>query len=173
MLIYVVNTGKPSRFSQNAPVFERGAVRMVKPVYPWMLLFLLFTGFFAVNAYADDPGVLRGTWQGKIKKSMELQMIFRIERNSNGTYGGKMDCPGEGLKDIPINRITFNNGQVRLEVNAIGGLYEGNLTSGQTKMDGIWTKGGTSWPLILEKMEENNDWARPQDPQNPFPFDES
>ncbi|HHZ19618.1 MAG TPA: hypothetical protein GX391_03760 [Firmicutes bacterium] len=142
------------------------------PIYAWALLFLLGAGFSSVLAYTDDPNVLPGTWQGKLKKPVELRMVFRIEKFSNGTYGGKMDSPDEGLKNIPISRIVLHNGHVRLEVNTIGGVYEGEILSGQNKIDGVWTKDGSSWPLVLEKLKEKDDWARPQDPQGPFPFEQ-
>ena len=57
----------------------------------------------------------------------------------------------QGNAQIPVTAITQKGTKLTLQVNAVGGGYDGELTSDATQLNGTWTQLGNSLPLNLKK----------------------
>jgi len=62
---------------------------------------------------------------------------------------------------------------IRLEMKKIDGVYEGRYSDDGSEITGTWTQAGQSMPLKFVRLSEEHDFSRPQDPQEPYPYDES
>ena len=123
-----------------------------------MYLVLLITAgltlFNPVQASTIPNGEIEGIWQGTLKFSgMELRINFTISRNPDNTLTATYDVPEQNATDVPVDEITFNNREVRLEIIPIDGVYYGKLSEDGTKIDGNWTQSGTTLPLMLERTQ--------------------
>jgi hypothetical protein len=74
--------------------------------------------------------------------------VFHITKTDAG-YKTTLDSPDQGAMGIPVEKTTFANPVVRLELPDLGAAYEGKL-SGDT-IDGAWEQGGLSVPLKLTR----------------------
>ncbi len=70
---------------------------------------------------------ITGDWYGLLKvQGMELPLIFHITE-SEGKYSATMDSPAQKAVDMPVNSVTFIDGQLDLQLANIGAQYEGAL----------------------------------------------
>jgi fermentation-respiration switch protein FrsA (DUF1100 family) len=120
-----------------------------------------------------DPaqdGDIEGVWLGTLKVSVaELRIVFKINKNTDGTLVAKMDSPDQGAENIPINKVTFENGKLFLESKIIQGSYDGRMTA-DGSIEGTWRQIGRSFPLVLKHVDEAPKLHRPQEPKKPYPY---
>ena len=112
---------------------------------------------------------IEGYWKGQIDLGVQkLEMGFDIKAAENG-YSATLDVPAQGAFDIPIDEITFQEGQLQLKMNTMDASYSGILKD--SAIEGNFTQRGMTFPLNLAKAEKKQQQkARPQDPQPPFNY---
>ena len=112
---------------------------------------------------------IEGYWEGQIDLGMQkLEMAFNIKAAENG-YSATLDVPAQGAFDIPVDEITFQEGQLQLKMNAMDASYFGILKD--SAIEGNFTQRGMTFPLNLVKAEKKEQrQTRPQDPQPPFNY---
>ena len=135
----------------------------------------ILSGSLLVRAGAIAPGEesLAGAWEGKLNVSgAEVSLIVRITRNTDGTYAARLDVPIQGAMDIPVSKITSRDGMVRLEIAAIGGVFEGRLSADGREITGEWRQNGLVLPLLLRRTDQTPVLRRPQEPAKPYPYRE-
>ncbi len=116
---------------------------------------------------------LYGTWEGKLSISaIALRIDFKLVKNSDGTTSASMDSPDQGVKDIPVQEITYKNGEIILSVKSVMGKYTGKFEKDSMQINGEWQQAGRTFPLVLKKVENVKEIARPQVPKKPYPYNE-
>lgn len=141
-----------------------------KTVIETLLLSVLL--FVALSlAYGDQS--IEGTWLGTLKFSgTELRIVFNIQKSPEGKLTATLDSPDQGAKDIPVEEVVFQNGHLRLNVKSINGVFEGDMKEDNSTIEGQWSQGGMSLPLVLKRTDKVPEAVRPQDPKPPYPYDE-
>ena len=120
---------------------------------------------FAVPSFAQ----IEGYWKGEIDLGVQkLETAFDIKAAENG-YSATFDVPAQGAFDIPVDEVSFQDSQLQLKMNAMDASYSGTLKD--SVIEGTFTQRGMTFPLNLAKAEKNDQQkARPQDPQPPFDY---
>jgi pimeloyl-ACP methyl ester carboxylesterase len=118
------------------------------------------------------PQGLAGIWQGVLKvQGLELRIVFKITQTAEGKLTATLDSPDQGAKDIPVNDVAFENGNVKIEVKSIFGAFTGKMESDNATITGEWRQGGAVLPLILKRTEKAPEPPRrPQEPQKPYSY---
>jgi fermentation-respiration switch protein FrsA (DUF1100 family) len=122
---------------------------------------------------ADRPDVA-GTWIGTLDAAgQELTLVFHILRGVDGELSGTMDSPDQGAYGLALSAVEEgNDGSVRFEFSMAGGEYTGRLSVEGDAIEGSWSQGGASFPLLLERGDADAlAPKRPQEPQPPFPYE--
>jgi fermentation-respiration switch protein FrsA (DUF1100 family) len=117
-----------------------------------------------------------GTWQGDLTVGPQvLPLVIHIAQGGEGLEA-TMDSPAQGATGIPVAAVEVVGPRLMLDVEAIQGRYEGDLRDDGT-VEGTWTQGPTSLPLVLERVPEGEEAAavprpedRPQTPECPCPY---
>ena len=127
---------------------------------------ILFLLLFAV---LQSQAQIEGYWKGEIDLSVQkLETAFDIKAIENG-YSATFDVPAQGAFDIPVDEVSFQNGQLQLKMNAMDASYSGTLKD--SSIEGNFTQRGMTFPLNLAKAEKKEQKkARPQDPLPPFKY---
>lgn len=151
---------------------------------------LVLAGVAAALPRTPSPGVLRlaaerspeaqqeieGTWQGVLRPGpVELRVVFHVRRAEAGGYSATLDSPDQGVAGIPVSAVSLRGDSVRFEVAAVNGRFEGVLAATGQRIEGTWTQGPGSLPLLLERVapeEAPRAAARPQLPRRPFQYRE-
>ena len=120
---------------------------------------------FAVPSFAQ----IEGYWKGEIDLGVQkLGTNFDIKAVENG-YSATFDVPAQGAFNIPVDEVSFQDSQLQLKMNAMDAYYSGTLKD--SVIEGTFTQRGMTFPLNLAKAEKNDQQkARPQDPQPPFDY---
>lgn len=138
---------------------------------------LLVAGGRSLTASSQPQGrtntSIVGIWQGVLEVSgTELRIIFNISKRPDGMLTATMDSPDQGVTDIAVDEVTFVDGNLRLELKSIMGVFEGEFIEDILTIEGKWSQGGMMLPLVLNRVEEAPEISRPQEPKKPYPYDE-
>ncbi len=135
-----------------------------------LILTVLISLAVQVGASEFKQGI-EGNWLGKLQVSgMELRLVFKFAKNVDGSFTAIMDSPDQGVKDIPIDQVVFEDGTVRLEAKAMGMVYEGELSEDGMEIIGTFTQNSFSLPLNFERSLDEIANTRPQEPKKPYPY---
>ena len=116
---------------------------------------------------------IEGLWMGslEVQGGQELRILFNISTGPEGSPTATMDSLDQGVSGIPVEKLTYKDGNLRLEVTSTG-VFEGVLKEDGTALEGEWKQSGLVLPLVLTRIEEKPEMSREQDPIKPYPYDE-
>ena len=105
----------------------------------------------------NDSGVqeparkIEGDWEGTLDAGgVKLRLILHVVRKDGG-LSATLDTPDQGHTGLPIDTITLSAGSVRFEMKSLGGVYEGQLAKDDSQIEGNWSQGGQTFPLLLKR----------------------
>ena len=127
-------------------------------------------GFAQVQSTSADS--FEGLWSGapEIGDQAVPPIVFRIIRNLDGRLNAYLESP-DGVRRIRASSVTGTNDTLRLDVDEIGGVFEGRFIADRLTIDGKWTQAGRSFPLVIKRTNEQPRPNRPQEPREPYPYD--
>jgi fermentation-respiration switch protein FrsA (DUF1100 family) len=123
---------------------------------------------------AGDFRDIEGTWMGslKVQGGLELRIVFNISTNPDGSLKASMDSPDQGVSGIPVESVSYKDGNLSLYAESIGGKFEGTYKENNKTIEGEWKQAGSAFPLVLNRSEKAPDIHRKQDPVKPYPYTE-
>lgn len=126
------------------------------------------------NTNTEDLKDIEGIWMGNltVPGGLELRIVFNISTNSDGSINASMDSPDQGVSGIPVESVSYKNGNLNLGVKSIPGSFEGIYKENNKTIEGEWKQSGSAFPLVLEKVEKAPEMHREQDPVKPYPYTE-
>lgn len=136
---------------------------------------LLFTAGMLLVMPAQTYSLLNeqieGIWQGALKHSgVELRIVFTISRSPDKILSALMDVPEQNATGVPVDKISFDNSTLLLEIIPIEAVFNGRLSEDGVTINGQWTQGEMTLPLVLKKSQTKLMLKRPQEPKEPFPY---
>lgn len=152
---FVVKAGaQPSTFAGTVASDGRtltGDVTLGEYVVPFELSRV---GEARVAAAPKNPRIapaLEGTWNGAISPS--LGVIVTLANLPDGTATGTIASPDGAGVEMPL-AIREDGANVRLEVDAVGGVFEGELDPLAGTLAGTWRQAGAALPMTLTKARQ-------------------
>jgi len=126
------------------------------------------------NESAGDIRDIEGIWMGNltIPGGLELRIVFNISTNPDGSINASMDSPDQGVSGIPVESVSYKDGNLNLGVKSIKGSFEGTYKENNKTIEGEWKQAGSAFPLVLERVETVPEMHREQDPVKPYPYTE-
>jgi len=119
------------------------------------------------------PSDIDGAWMGTLDTGMaKLRVVFHIVNTEDGLIA-TMDSPDQGAKGLPTTSVARNGSMLKIEAKRIGGSFEGTIAADQSTIDGKWTQGGGTLPLLLKRVKDQAELEppkRPQNPVKPYPY---
>jgi uncharacterized protein len=133
------------------------------------LLLIVLMGLTIMTANAQSGPA--GDWLGTLNAGgASLRIVFHIEIAGGGGFTSSLDSPDQGAFGIPVNQTTYEAGVLTLALPPLGAAFEGRLDETGATLEGTWSQGGGSLPLVLERTEAVPVLNRPQEPRAPFPY---
>jgi fermentation-respiration switch protein FrsA (DUF1100 family) len=124
------------------------------------------------NESVADGEDIEGTWMGNLRvpAGLELRIVFNISISPDGSIKASMDSPDQGALGIPVETVSYKDGNLNLEVKSIQGSFEGIYKEDSKTIEGKWKQTGSALPLVLSRVEKAPDTHRKQDPVKPYPY---
>jgi len=96
---------------------------------------------------------IEGLWQGALGSGAnQLRLLLRITKAADGSLSAKLDSLDQG-STIPVDKVSVTGDDVRLELPAVGGVFQGTLNKDRSELKGTWTQGGPAQPLSFTRQE--------------------
>jgi alpha/beta superfamily hydrolase len=122
------------------------------------------------GAAEEKPAAVVGLWKGTLRPGpVELRLVLKV-RDEGGALIAALDSLDQGAKDIRVDTITRKADSVSFAIAAIRGSYSGTISADGTRIEGTWSQGAASLPLVFERTETVETIRRPQEPMPPFPY---
>lgn len=131
-----------------------------------LIITYLFVNIF-LGLSAQD---IIGSWKGDLKvQSMSLPIIFHIFEKDDKLVS-TMDSPAQGVKGFPMERTSYEGGNLLIEAPNLGIVCEGSFHNDSIKS--VFKQGGMKFSLLLtRKSEKEKVLSRPQTPKPPFAYE--
>ncbi len=120
------------------------------------------------------PSDIDGVWQGTLDTgAAKLRIVFDITNMEDGLMA-TMDSPDQGVNGIPVTTVTRTGSTLVMELKQAGAKFEGKISADLAGIDGTWSQGGASLPLVLKHTTSVSVIERkhPQNPVKPYPYKE-
>lgn len=148
--------------------------------YPWfnypilgvLVLAIVLSNPLAAHAEDGDRWIV-GHWQGELDAgSQQLRIVYHLSVDDRGKLSGTMDVPAQGAYGLAVSEVEVAEKTVSMSFDVPGGgSYEGMLDDSGDRIDGTFTQGSSSLPLVLERADASVALSRrPQQPRPPFPY---
>lgn len=129
---------------------------------------LAATILLVVFALSVSAQKITGQWQGALLlPTGKLRVVFNISEK-NQKYTATMDSPDQGVKGIPVTKITVEKPVITIEVASARIEYKGTLEGNLIK--GTFTQAGQAFPMDLTQNTGMIKTNRPQEPKPPYPY---
>lgn len=120
------------------------------------------------------PSDIDGAWMGTLDTgSMKLRVVFHIVNTSEGLTA-TMDSLDQGMNGMAMSAVTRDGASLKIDAKKIGGRFEGKIAADLSSIDGKWSQGGGTLPLLLKPVKNTSELERkhPQNPVKPYPYRE-
>lgn len=111
---------------------------------------------------------MTGTWQGAITnaKGKELRIVTKIARGADQKLSATLYSIDQQSPAIPASSVTQQGADLKIEIPALGGTYQGRLSSDGNTLTGTLNQ-GVPVPLNMTKATPETAWAIPEPPPPP------
>ncbi len=135
-----------------------------------LLVAVLFVTITACKNDQQEPVSLQGSWLGTLDLGLQsLRLVINLSDIAGDSLTATLDSPDQGAYGIPAGPVTVTGNEIVIPVNTISGEFSGKIIN-DTLIEGNWSQGGSSFPLVVVKNAEVLDYRKPQEPVEPFPY---
>src|SRR3954451_15723894 len=121
-----------------------------------MRTLLLLATILAASHAADKPNIA-ADWKGTLKTpGSELRLVLHIQKMAEGQFKAILDSVDQGANGIPVAAVTLEGSRVKLDVAAIKGSYNGQVSEDAKTLTGTWSQGGWDGPLTFTRADAVN-----------------
>lgn len=122
----------------------------------------------ACSAAAFAQNVV-GDWQGTLSlpNGRSLRIVMKITRAADESLKTAFYSIDQPSPPLSASSTTLQGTAVKMAIPAIGGNYEGKLSSDGNSIAGTWSQGGQPLTLNLERATPTTAWAIPDPPPPP------
>jgi uncharacterized protein len=117
----------------------------------WLAFFWL-TLFPKASPLPAQESPLEGTYSGTLQSGeVELHIVLHLSRNSVGALHATLDSLENAVFAVEATSVSLNSGTLKFEVRSVGVKYEGKVSADQKSIDGNWSQGSASLPLVFRR----------------------
>ena len=109
-------------------------------------------GTFAVVEHKPaKPSDIDGTWSGSLNAGGQtLRLVFHIVNTADGLTA-TLDVPDQRAKAAPVTSVTRDGTTLKMEIKAVGAVFEGRISEDRKTISGTMTQMGNAMPLELTR----------------------
>jgi uncharacterized protein len=107
---------------------------------------------------------LDGDWAGTLQAGeAALHLVLHISKSPDGSLRATIDSLDQGVYGIEVSSFTKKDSILSLGVSSVGVSYEGKISADHHSIEGIWTQGSNSLPLVFRRQASGAGARKPAD----------
>ncbi len=132
---------------------------------------MLLIALFCLPAHTAETEIdLTGKWHGTLAVSgARLRIGLEIVHDKNG-LSGNMYSFDQGGTPIALEEVKYDGNRFSFQITAITVSYAAEVDDSGNEMKGLFVQ-GLPVNLVFKRVNEFPQPNRPQEPQEPFPYD--
>ena len=146
---------------------------MTRTLFSVVVLMAAGVGVAAHQQAAPVGAAFDGYWIGVAHVGVkELRIGIEVTAGAEGRRVSFVPLD-RGAVERPGSNIVMDGRQLKFDVPALNGSFDGTLDESGRRLTGVWRQTGTVIPLTLERRDKSATiLKRPQEPTRPLPYDE-
>jgi pimeloyl-ACP methyl ester carboxylesterase len=107
---------------------------------------------------------LEGRWSGSLQAGEAvLHLVLRVSKAEDGSLKATIDSLDQGVYGIEVTFLTRKDSTIRFDVASVGASYEGKLAADHRTIEGDWSQGNVSLPLVFHRQAAGAGSQKPSD----------
>lgn len=99
---------------------------------------------------------VEGTYTGTLQAGeAQLHLVLHLSKSSDSSYHASLDSLDQGVMAIEASSVSISGGTLKLEVTSVGARFEGKISADHQAIDGTWSQGSASLPLLFHRQSAN------------------
>ena len=118
-----------------------------------ILIVLLMTASLPSFLAAQAPASLAGNYTGTLQAGeAQLHLVLHLKKTAAGAYLASLDSLDQGVYAIEATSTKIAAATLNLEVTSVGAHFVGKISPDHQTIDGMWSQGDASLPLIFHRQ---------------------
>jgi pimeloyl-ACP methyl ester carboxylesterase len=111
-----------------------------------------------------SSSALEGHWTGSLQAGEAvLHLVLHVLRAPDGTFKATIDSLDQGVYGIEVTALTQKDSTLHFNVSSVGASYEGRIAADRRSIEGAWTQGSASLPLVFHRQAASAGAKKPTD----------
>jgi uncharacterized protein len=143
----------------------------------WSLAFAIFVFSLTVfsTTSAQTPALhkpqpqrssstLEGHWTGSLQAGEAvLHLVLHVSKTPDGSFKATIDSLDQGVYGIEVTSLARKDSTLHFNVSSVGASYEGRIAADHRSIEGDWTQGSASLPLVFHRQAASAAAKKPSD----------
>ena len=107
---------------------------------------------------------LQGHWTGSLQAGEAvLHLVLHVSKAADGSFKATIDSLDQGVYGIEVTSFTQKDSTLHFNVSSVGASYEGKFAADHGSIEGDWTQGSASLPLVFHRQAAGAGAKKPSD----------
>jgi pimeloyl-ACP methyl ester carboxylesterase len=100
-----------------------------------------------------SSSTLEGHWTGSLQAGEAvLHLVLHVSKTEVGSFKATIDSLDQGVYGIEVTSLTLKDSTLHFNVSSVGASYEGRIAADHGSIEGAWTQGSVSLPLVFHRQ---------------------
>jgi uncharacterized protein len=107
---------------------------------------------------------LAGHWTGSLQAGEAvLHLVLHVSKSEDGSFRATIDSLDQGVYGIEVTSLTQKDSTLYFNVVSVGASFEGKFAADHGSIEGEWTQGSASLPLVFHRQAAGAGAKKPSD----------
>jgi pimeloyl-ACP methyl ester carboxylesterase len=107
---------------------------------------------------------IAGEWTGSLQAGdAVLHLVLHVSKAADGSFKATIDSLDQGVYGIQVTSFTQKDSTLSFSVSSVSASYEGKFAANHATIEGAWTQGSVSLPLVFHRQAAGAGARKPSD----------
>ncbi len=111
-----------------------------------------------------SSSTLEGHWAGSLQAGEAvLHLVLHVSKAEDGSFKATIDSLDQGVYGIEVTSLTQKDSTLHFDIGSVDASYEGKFAADHGSIEGDWTQGSVSLPLVFHRQAAGARAKKPSD----------